>query len=313
MVSDTNLLLRLLSMLVKVPAVQIVRYAFHFRTAGLRWWKETPEPMVPPSSSSVFNPLLEKMGVYRIVKAEDLLRGDLYIVPSIPEIEPISPDNKTIHVGQLSATGKEQEPAVPPWAGETNTSHPLVYVTIGGGAGTVGNKLFFSTIIEAFANKDIQLIVSTANKCDPSVFPILPGNITFYKWLPGRQAIAAADLVVFHGGYGTLMENLSAGKPSLVVPFHTEQESNGRRLEQLGCAQVLKLSRQDFIKIERKWPYGDYSYLIQNRYDLTPAELYDTVTNLLGKTSYIKNAQGLREEIAQYGGAKKAVDLLEEV
>jgi UDP:flavonoid glycosyltransferase YjiC (YdhE family) len=311
LVGDTNLLVRLLSLLIGIPVVQIVRYAFHFRTADLTWWKETPEPMTPPRCSTLFNPLLDKMGLNRIVRAEDLLRGDLYIVPSIPEIEPIPPDDKSVHVGQLSVSEKDDKH--PSWFRELDDSQPLVYVTIGGGAGPVGNKLFFSSIIEALALKDIQVVVSTSNKFDPSSFPNLPCNIRFYKWVPGKQMIARADLVVFHGGYGTTMETVSAGKPSLVIPFQTEQEGNGRRLEQLGCGRVLKLSKQDFMKIEHQWPFGDYSYLVQTRYDLTPAELYDAVDNLLGNQTYVKSAQKFREKILQYGGAKQAVDLLEEI
>jgi UDP:flavonoid glycosyltransferase YjiC (YdhE family) len=123
--------------------------------------------------------------------------------------------------------------------------------------------------------------------------------------------IKKADLVVFHGGYATMMEVLSAGKPSLVIPFHTEQEGNGRRLEKLGCGKVLKLSRQEYIPVECRWGYGSYDYLIQDRYDLTPEELSREITELLHDRRYAINAQNIKRRLEAYGGATSAVERIE--
>ena len=102
LIGDTNLLVWMLSLRIKVPVVQIVRFASHPKTAKLIWWKNIPEGITPPDSSALFNPLLKKTGLEPINKAEDLLQGDLYIVPSIPEVEPIPEDEKTAYVGELT-------------------------------------------------------------------------------------------------------------------------------------------------------------------------------------------------------------------
>jgi hypothetical protein len=68
-----------------------------------------------------------------------------------------------------------------------------------------------------------------------------------FSWLPGAAMVARADVVLFHGGYGTMMETIRAGVPSVLLPFHTEQEGNGRRLEQNGAAQVLAPVDDDLI------------------------------------------------------------------
>jgi UDP:flavonoid glycosyltransferase YjiC (YdhE family) len=309
LVGDTNLLLWILAREVSLPVAQIVRYASHPKTAKMIWWESEPVGMIPPNSADLFNQILSKMGLKPINRAEDLLEGDLYLIPSIHEIEPVPLDEKTFHVGELTLSESEGE--APIWFEAMNNGQPLVYVTIGGGAGNVGNKLFFSTIIKAFSNKNIQVVVSTSSKFNPQDFTNLPPNIHFFEWVPGKFLISKANLVVFHGGYGTMMESIACGKPTVTIPFHSEQEGNGRRLEQAGCGRVVKLSRENYKQIEGKWKYGKYSYLVQNRYDLRPEELFENVDKILFKAEYLHNAQRLQSKLKEYHGAVKTLDLLE--
>jgi UDP:flavonoid glycosyltransferase YjiC (YdhE family) len=309
LLGDTNLLTWILSRRVDLPVVQIVRYASHPETSKLIWWKIEPKGVIPPNSSALFNPLLTGMGLRAIKRAEDLLRGDLFIVPSIPEIEPIPEDGKTVHVGALTISIRND--GTPSWFQEIDNNQPLVYVTIGGGAGPVGNKSFFSTIVEAFTDKPIQVVVSTSDKFDLLDFPNLPKNIRIFKWVPGKFMISKADLVVFHGGYGTMMESIVCGKPTITIPFQSEQEGNGRRLEQLGCGLVVKLSAEAYKRIEAKWKYGTYSFLVQNRYDLTAEELFRAVDKILSGSESLNKAKNLQRKIREYHGAEEAMELIE--
>lgn len=309
-IGDTNLLVWIISKKTNIPVAQIVRYAFHPETAGLLWWKKTPAGISTPNTPALFNPLLNKMGLRPIKRAEDLLQGDLFIVPSIHEIEPIPENEKTIYVGELSISNWKKE-EIPSWFHEINSSKPIVYITIGGGAGSVGNKQFFSTIIEALSNKPIQGIISTSNKFDSINFPNLPNNIQMYNWVPGKLIISKSDLIIFHGGYGTMMESISYGKPSIVIPFHSEQEGNGRRLEQLGCGLVERLSKGEYKRIEAKWGYGTFSFLVQNRYDLTPEKLYEKIDKVLNNNKYLNNVHQIQSKIRNYHGAEKTITTLE--
>lgn len=310
LIGDTDLLVWMLSKKADVPVAQIVRYASHPKTAKLIWWKNEPEGMIPPNSSALFNPLLMRMGLRPIKRAEDLLQGDLFIVPSIPEIEPIPEDGKTVHVGELTVSRRNNE--APSWLQGIDGRQPLIYITIGGGAGPVGNKLFFSTIVETFADKPIQVVVSTSSKFDSPDFADPPKNIRFFRWVPGKLLISKADLVVFHGGYGTMMESIACGKPTITIPFQSEQEGNGRRLEQLGCGLVVKLSTESYKKIQAKWRYGTYSFLVQNRYDLIAEELFREVNKFLSDSDYLLRAQSLQEKVKNCRGSEKAMELIEE-
>jgi UDP:flavonoid glycosyltransferase YjiC (YdhE family) len=265
--------------------------------------------MEPPDALQLFNPWFRKTGLGLINKAGTLLQGDLYVVPSIPELEPVPLDAQTIHVGQLSLA-TQNEP-IPGWMEKINGSLPLVYVTIGGGAGQVGNKLFFQTVIEAFKDKPVRVVVSTSDRFNKHDFPNLPNNIMMFPWVPGKHMTSKADLVIFHGGYGSMMECVSYGKPSIVVPFQTEQEGNGRRLEQLGCSLVLKLSHEQPKRIEGKWKYGKFTFSVQNRYDLTAEELFGSANKVLCDIKYRNNAFLLKSKTEAYGGPVIAMELIE--
>jgi hypothetical protein len=52
------------------------------------WWEDPPTGIVSPDIHPVFDKLLRKWGLPGIDRAEELLRGDLYLVPNIPELEP---------------------------------------------------------------------------------------------------------------------------------------------------------------------------------------------------------------------------------
>lgn len=310
LIGDTNLLLWILAGKLNLPLVQIVRYASHPATGRLIWWQATPEGMVPPDSAALFNPILEEARLAGIRKAEDLLRGDLYLVPSIESLEPIDHDEKTVFVGELSQDAGADEK--PPWLDEMEGNRPLIYVTIGGGAGPVGNASLFRAVNKAFSQKKVNVVVSTGGKFNREVLGPPAENVKGYDWLPGRLLIRKADLVIFHGGYGTMMECVASGKPSLILPFHTEQEGNGRRLEQQKCGRVLPLSKQEYQRIDRKWRYGRFSYLVQNRLDLTAEELAWNAEKILADGTYRENARYLKGKVEEHGGAVRALDVIEQ-
>ena len=79
----------------------------------------------------------------------------------------------------------------------------------------------------------------------------------------------------------------------------------------LGCGRVIKLSSEDFKKIEGQWKYGTYSFLVQNRFDLTSGKLYREVDNLLNDNECLSNAQGLQSKIIKYRGAEGTMELIE--
>lgn len=71
---------------------------------------------------------------------------------------------------------------------------------------------------------------------------IKKGNLYLVPWIENRfDYLEACDIVVSRGGHETLMQSISYGKPSIIIPVpkHTEQYGNARRAMELGIAKAL--------------------------------------------------------------------------
>ncbi len=311
LIADTWPLAGVLAYLTGLPLVQVIKSVVHPASPNLIWWQTPPSELVSPNPEPVFNPLLKSWGLPPIKRAEDLLTGDLYLVPSLPDLDPLPPNLPDTHyVGPLTRPRDDAE-VVPGWLDEFDPARPLVYVTIGGGAGPVGGPRFYKMLIEALGDTNLQVIASTSAKLSPAALPTPPPNIRLEPWVPGPAVIARSDLVVFHGGYGTTMELVQAGKPGLIIPFHSEQESNARRLEAAGMARVLLPSQVEASPVWHRWPGGRFCTLVRSKSDLTPASLRAEVLEMLAAETYRARAKHLQAAIRHYRGPSQAVDLVE--
>ena len=66
-----------------------------------------------------------------------------------------------------------------------------------------------------------------------------PANAVVVDWLSYSQLLAAASLVVCHGGHGTVARALSAGVPVLVCPPAGDMAVNGARVAWSGAGLML--------------------------------------------------------------------------
>lgn len=66
-----------------------------------------------------------------------------------------------------------------------------------------------------------------------------PPNAKVHQWLSYRQGLAEADLVICHGGHGTVVRSLSEGVPVLVCPAGGDMAENGARVSWAGCGRML--------------------------------------------------------------------------
>jgi UDP:flavonoid glycosyltransferase YjiC (YdhE family) len=105
-------------------------------------------------------------------------------------------------------------------------------------------------------------------------------------YVPYSQLFARAEIVVHHGGIGTLAQALRAGRPQLIVPFFVDQTDNAWRAVRLGVAR--KLSRQQY------------------RAPRVRAEL----TALLADARYALAAAAMQLRIAEENGAELAARVL---
>jgi UDP:flavonoid glycosyltransferase YjiC (YdhE family) len=135
--------------------------------------------------------------------------------------------------------GRAARASLPDWW--PGNEDPLVYVTFGSVAASVG--LFpglYRTTVDALSDLDARVLVTTGGQADPAELGPLPPNVRAERWVAQEEALAHADAVVCHGGYGTMLGALAHGVPLVVMTlFGGDQRRNGRRIAEIGAGIAL--------------------------------------------------------------------------
>jgi UDP:flavonoid glycosyltransferase YjiC (YdhE family) len=71
-------------------------------------------------------------------------------------------------------------------------------------------------------------------------------NILLKRFLPSHKVMPLCDLVVIHGGQGSVQSAIAAGVPLIGIPLQPEQFFNVKQVERHGAGRCLSL--RDFKK-----------------------------------------------------------------
>jgi UDP:flavonoid glycosyltransferase YjiC (YdhE family) len=313
LIGDLHLLTWALGALYSLPVVQIARSATYPENPALVWWRAVPSEVQSPDLRPVFNPAFDQLGLPPIQETEDLLAADLILIPSIPEVDPVPEASPTTrYVGPLIQKSAGVSP--PDWIQELSSrERPLVYVTVGGGSDSSQQRDLLRLWTEAFAEAPWNVVISTGGRSVPRRLRS-KGNLQVFSWISaGRLVIERADVVLFHGGYGTMMETVQAGTPSVVFPFHTEQESNGRRLEQLGIAEVVAPVDASFRPNHFTWRDQALTTFVVPRLTRSADQVRQAVDKVLAEEQYAEHANRVRALQAEYNTQRLVLEALDTV
>ena len=91
--------------------------------------------------------------------------------------------------------------------------------------------------LEGLADEPVR-VLATTNRHQPERPIEVPENARVVDWLLYSQAMPAADVVICHGGHGTVVRALAAGKPLLVCPAVGDMGENAARVAWSGSGTV---------------------------------------------------------------------------
>lgn len=118
---------------------------------------------------------------------------------------------------------------------------PLVYVSFGTVAPGLGlYPALYRTAIDALADLPVRVLVTIGSASDPDALGPIPPNVHVEQWWSQKHAMAHADAMVGHGGFGTTMSGLAAGRPMVVLPLFADQPHNAGRVEAIGAGIALR-------------------------------------------------------------------------
>ena len=94
-------------------------------------------------------------------------------------------------------------------------------------------------IMAAFADlPSYQLLIAASGLYEAVVHEPRPKNVRVVPSVPQLSVLAQADLVITHGGIGTLKEAIMAAVPMIVIPFRYDQPANAWRVQHHGIGRA---------------------------------------------------------------------------
>jgi MGT family glycosyltransferase len=95
--------------------------------------------------------------------------------------------------------------------------------------------------VTALGTLPVQGLVTTGPAIDPDQIDA-PAGVTVVRSAPHREVLAYTDVLLTHGGHGTVMKSLVAGVPIVCMPTGRDQPDNAVRLVHRGAG--LKISKK---------------------------------------------------------------------
>jgi UDP:flavonoid glycosyltransferase YjiC (YdhE family) len=209
----------------------------------------------------------------------------LLIVPGPPSyFDPMFPLPATAHAVRHVAFDRSGDEQLPAWVHDL-PDRPVVYATMG----TVFNQVpgILDSMLTGLRDEPITLIMTTGRNQDPVTFGSQPPHVHIERYVPQSLLFPYCDLVVTHGGSGTVLTALGHGLPMAIVPVSADQPDNAHRCEQLGVATVVSPD------------------------DRTPEAFRNATREVLQNPAFRQNAARLREEMERLPGPRHVVGWLE--
>ncbi|PJJ70796.1 MGT family glycosyltransferase [Diaminobutyricimonas aerilata] len=115
---------------------------------------------------------------------------------------------------------------------------PLVYFTLG----TVFNREsgdLFERVLDGLEALDVDVVTTTGREVDPALLAPRAPRIRIERFVDHDEILPRADVVVCHGGSGTVIGALASGVPVLVLPMGADQSLNAERVAALDAGAAL--------------------------------------------------------------------------
>jgi UDP:flavonoid glycosyltransferase YjiC (YdhE family) len=219
---------------------------------------------------------LEPAFAYQVAQGKDLT-----LIADTPQFTPLlNPPQNFHYVGPITWQSDLPEPK---FLEQFKSYKRRAYLVLGSG----GFKEFFK-YLPVFERLDVAIAIAAGELVDEAP-PHLPDNIFVEQYINADALLPYCDVLICHGGNGTIYQALRHGVPVISIPSHNEQDYNARRVQQLGMGKRLSH--------ERVW--GDFGHLVQ------------ALEDVVSQPRHKQAAQTFQSHLKQWQGPVQAADLIE--
>ena len=149
---------------------------------------------------------------------------------------------------------------------------PRVYVTLG--TVSFGAVEVLRRTLDDLTELDVDVLVSVGPDGDPDALGEVGERVRTERFVAQAAVLPRVDLVVHHGGTGTVLGSLEAGRPQLLLPQGADQFLNAELIPAVGAGRALPNEAQ------------------------TPGAIAEQVVAMLGDSAEAATARRVQAEIA---------------
>ena len=166
-------------------------------------------------------------------------------IGKIERVQRLRPIPVHLRLGRRS----QQSGSLPPWV-EHLSPRPTVYATLG----TVFNNTpgVFAAIVEGLDALDVNLVLAIGLNGDPALLELQSARVHVERYVPQPLLLPHCDVVVCHGGAGTVLAAMDAGLPVLNLPIGLDQFHNARRCVAAGVGRWLRPAQVSAAAVARE-------------------------------------------------------------
>jgi len=135
-----------------------------------------------------------------------------------------------------SVAYSENSAAVPDWL-SGKRSRPAIYLTLG--TVSFGAVDVIRRAVDQLAGLDVDVLVAVGPEGEPEALGDLPGHVHVGRFVPQSEVLDLVDLIVHHGGTGTVLGAMAAGLPQLILPQGADQFFNADLVARTGAGRSL--------------------------------------------------------------------------
>ena len=214
-----------------IPSLSITQSCLHPQGKPLHYWGTPPRNL--PKVTPVMNEILKSYKLQTIERMEELHQGNVDIIPSIPELDPMN-DSKARYAGPISMNLHS------PYELDLPLGQPSILVYPGRLQDSVGltGLHLIEAVIHAFAQSNVTVVLATAETLPKALLRRCSPNIRIIPSF-NEAMLSQFDLFIHHGGHGSCLASIVHGVPTLIVPTQMEREFNARQIYELGIGDYM--------------------------------------------------------------------------